>query len=133
MTGAESLLSHYLAPLQPFLCAEGVTEVVVNQPGEAGVERWGRWDWHALPQLSAGWCLTLAQAAAAAAVAKRVATKKSEPGKMPAPQKASPASPPPKVRMGIRRRGQRVAVGGGAGESDEGMAFMDDMDLRRSG
>lgn len=60
-----SVLEHYLAPLKPLLEADGVTEVVVNRPGEVGVETAGLWSWHAAPVLTAAWLRTLAVAAAA--------------------------------------------------------------------
>ena len=47
----ERTLRHMLAPLTPFLGKDGVTEVVINRPGEAGVEREGAWSWHAVPEL----------------------------------------------------------------------------------
>lgn len=60
-----SVLTHYLAPLQRRLEPEDVTELVVNRPGELGVERQGGWQWHKAPELTAEWLSTLARAAAA--------------------------------------------------------------------
>ncbi len=60
-----AVLDHYLAPLRPFLEPEAVTEVVVNRPGEIGVEAAGRWRWHKAPALTEAWLHTLAVAAAA--------------------------------------------------------------------
>jgi type IV secretion system protein VirB11 len=60
-----SVLDHYMAPLQTFLGPEGVTEVVVNRPGEVGVETDGVWRWHAAPELTEPWLRTLAVAGAA--------------------------------------------------------------------
>lgn len=60
-----AVLDVYLAPLRPFLAEEGVTEVVVNRPGEVGVEAAGRWRWRAVPELTSAWLHTLAVAAAA--------------------------------------------------------------------
>lgn len=60
-----SVLEHYLAPLQPLLAPGDVTELVVNRPGEAGVERGGEWTWHAIAELTEPWLATLAVAAAA--------------------------------------------------------------------
>jgi type IV secretion system protein VirB11 len=60
-----SVLDHYLAPLQAFLRPDGVTEVVVNRPGEVGVETGGAWSWHEAPQLTESWLRTLAVAGAA--------------------------------------------------------------------
>nr|WP_314433981.1 P-type DNA transfer ATPase VirB11 [uncultured Brevundimonas sp.] len=60
-----AVLDHYLAPLTPFLEPDGVTEVVVNGPGEIGVETCGQWRWHAVPELTETWLRTLAVAGAA--------------------------------------------------------------------
>ncbi len=60
-----AVLEHYLAPLQALLEPEGVTELVVNRPGELGIERAGGWEWRAAPELTEGWLATLARAAAA--------------------------------------------------------------------
>ncbi|MBT9471323.1 MAG: P-type DNA transfer ATPase VirB11 [Pseudomonadota bacterium] len=59
-----SVLEHYLAPLTHLLASPGVTELVVNRPGEVGVETSGRWSWHNTPELSFEWLSTLATAAA---------------------------------------------------------------------
>lgn len=63
--GDTAVLDHYLTPLRPLLEPEDVTELVVNRPGEVGVERSGRWVWHDAPKLSEPWLRTLAVAAAA--------------------------------------------------------------------
>ena len=55
-----SVLDHYLAPLRPFLEPDDVTEVVINRPGEVGVEAAGQWGWHEVPELSEAWLRTLA-------------------------------------------------------------------------
>ncbi|PQZ74966.1 MULTISPECIES: P-type DNA transfer ATPase VirB11 [unclassified Brevundimonas] len=60
-----SVLDHYLAPLRPFLVPDAVTEVVINRPGEVGVEAGGQWRWHEVADLSEAWLRTLAVAAAA--------------------------------------------------------------------
>lgn len=60
-----SVLDHYLAPLRPFLEPDDVTEVVINRPGEIGVEQAGGWRWHETPELTEPWLRTLAVAAAA--------------------------------------------------------------------
>ena len=60
-----SVLDHYLAPLRPFLEPDDVTEVVINRPGEVGVEQAGGWRWHETPELTEPWLRTLAVAAAA--------------------------------------------------------------------
>lgn len=60
-----AVLDHYLAPLRPLLEPDAVTEVVVNRPGEVGVEAAGQWHWHEVPELTGAWLHTLAVAAAA--------------------------------------------------------------------
>ncbi|QYC11462.1 P-type DNA transfer ATPase VirB11 [Brevundimonas nasdae] len=65
MTPDTTVLEHFMAPLRPLLEPEGVTEVVINRPGEAGVETEGRWTWHKAPELTEDWLRTLAVAGAA--------------------------------------------------------------------
>lgn len=60
-----AVLDHYLAPLRPLLERAGVTEVVVNRPGEIGFESADGWRWQAAPELTEAWLRTLAVAAAA--------------------------------------------------------------------
>lgn len=60
-----AVLEHYLAPLRPHLAAPDVTELVINRPGEIGVEQAGGWRWFAEPSLTEPWLRTLARAAAA--------------------------------------------------------------------
>jgi type IV secretion system protein VirB11 len=60
-----AILLHYLAPLQSRLAPADVTELVVNRPGELGIERAGGWDWFEAPDLDEAWLHTLARAAAA--------------------------------------------------------------------
>jgi len=60
-----AVLDHYLAPLRPFLEPDGVTELVINRPGEIGVETQGRWRWHETPELTEAWLRTLAVSGAA--------------------------------------------------------------------
>lgn len=49
-------LDHYLAPLRPFLADPEVTELCINQPGEAFIERRSGWDRTSLPFASFDWC-----------------------------------------------------------------------------
>lgn len=60
-----AVLQHYLKPLQACLEPAGVTEVVVNRPGELGIEHEGGWEWRPAPDLTESWLSTLAKAAAA--------------------------------------------------------------------
>ncbi|HET7881601.1 MAG TPA: P-type DNA transfer ATPase VirB11 [Acetobacteraceae bacterium] len=48
-------LRHLLAPFRPFLTDPATTEVVVNRPGEIGVEAGGTWSWHQEPGLTFDW------------------------------------------------------------------------------
>ncbi|MCI3135376.1 P-type DNA transfer ATPase VirB11 [Phenylobacterium aquaticum] len=58
-------MAHYLAPLEPLLAQPGLTELVINRPGEIGLECEGQWRWTEAPELTETWLMTLAQAAAA--------------------------------------------------------------------
>ena len=60
-----TVLLHYLAPLQRRLAPADVTELVINRPGELGLERAHGWEWHDAPELTETWLTTLARAAAA--------------------------------------------------------------------
>lgn len=62
----QAVLDHYLAPLQPWLQRDEITEIVINRPGELGVETSAGWSWHELPMLTSAWLSTLALAASAA-------------------------------------------------------------------
>jgi type IV secretion system protein VirB11 len=65
MSGDTAVLEHYLHPLRPHLDGTGVTELVINRPGELAVERDGAWHWHEAPELTEAWLRPLAIAAAA--------------------------------------------------------------------
>ena len=52
MRAGETTLRLLLEPVAGFLADAAVTDVVVNRPGEAGVERAGSWSWHAVPELT---------------------------------------------------------------------------------
>lgn len=45
-------IRHHLAPFAPFMENPAVTEIVVNKPGEFGVEAGGKWSWHNAPSLT---------------------------------------------------------------------------------
>ncbi|SEJ81004.1 type IV secretion system protein VirB11 [Sphingobium sp. AP50] len=59
-----TILRHYLAPLLPLLEPSVVTELVINRPGEVGIEDNDGWHWHEVPDLDSDWLSTLAVAAA---------------------------------------------------------------------
>jgi type IV secretion system protein VirB11 len=52
MRPGESTLRLLLAPIAEHLADPMVTEIVVNRPGEVGVERRTGWTWHELPELT---------------------------------------------------------------------------------
>ena len=52
MRDGEVLLRHMLTPFAPFLADPDVREVVVNRPGEIGVETGKGWTWHPAPELT---------------------------------------------------------------------------------
>jgi type IV secretion system protein VirB11 len=52
MRPGESTLRLMLAPIAEFLASDDVTEVVINRPGEVGVERRSGWEWHDRPDLT---------------------------------------------------------------------------------
>ncbi len=47
----ERTLRLMLTPIAGFLADDSTTEVVINRPGEVGVEQRGQWTWHDLPEL----------------------------------------------------------------------------------
>lgn len=60
----QSILTHHLAPLRALLDAPDVTELVINKPGEVGVETRGGWQWSQCAELSTPWLETLANSMA---------------------------------------------------------------------
>ncbi|ONF49435.1 hypothetical protein RSM1_09170 [Methylobacterium radiotolerans] len=52
MRAGENTLRRLLAPIAEFLAAPEVTEIVINRPGEVGVERRDGWSWHDVPTLT---------------------------------------------------------------------------------
>lgn len=49
MRNGEATLRHLLAPIQAHLDDQQVTEIVCQRPGEAGIERGGKWSWLDVP------------------------------------------------------------------------------------
>lgn len=58
------VLMHSLEPLRRFLDCEGVTELVINEPGEVGVESRDGWNWHAVPEMTFHTLMSIAVGAA---------------------------------------------------------------------
>lgn len=52
MRHGERPLRAYLAPIQVHLDNPETTEIVVNRPGEVGVEQRGKWHWHSVPEFT---------------------------------------------------------------------------------
>ena len=59
------ILRHHLEQLRSFLDDPAVREVVINRPGEMGVETSSGWSWIEDERLTPAWLSTLARAAAA--------------------------------------------------------------------
>jgi type IV secretion system protein VirB11 len=57
---ALAALKFTMAPLCAPMSAEGVTDLVVNRPGEIGIERNGRWEWSEDRRLDLPWLEALA-------------------------------------------------------------------------
>ena len=60
-----AVLDSVTAPLRKYLDDERVTELVINRPGEVGIERRGGWTWESEPSLDFKNLMALATAAAA--------------------------------------------------------------------
>jgi type IV secretion system protein VirB11 len=56
-----SALEHYLTPMRPLLADPEVTELCINRPGEALLERHSGWERVPLPIASLEWCHHLAR------------------------------------------------------------------------
>ncbi|RST50025.1 P-type DNA transfer ATPase VirB11 [Variovorax sp. MHTC-1] len=61
LRGEPSSLALFLGPLAPILADPEVTEICINQPGAAFVERQSRWTQEALPFASFDWCQSIAK------------------------------------------------------------------------
>jgi type IV secretion system protein VirB11 len=55
-----SSLDHYLLPMQWLLADTQVTEICINSPGSAWVERYSGWKQEDLPFCTFDWCMSLA-------------------------------------------------------------------------
>src|SRR3546814_7721809 len=60
-----AVLDSVTAPLRKYLDDASVTELVINLPGEVGIERRGRWTWESERSLDFKTLMALATAAAA--------------------------------------------------------------------
>ena len=60
-----AVLDSVTAPLRKYLDDARVTELVINRPGEVGIERRGGWTWESEPSLDFKNLMALATAAAA--------------------------------------------------------------------
>jgi type IV secretion system protein VirB11 len=50
-----AVLDHHMEPLRKFLGPAGVTELVINRPGEVAIEGHGGWSWEDVPELNLSW------------------------------------------------------------------------------
>lgn len=60
-TAEPSSLDHFLVPMRPLLADADVTEICINRPGEAFVERPAGWNREAIPYATYDWCHALAK------------------------------------------------------------------------
>jgi type IV secretion system protein VirB11 len=61
----QSILLHHLQPLRALLDADHVTELVINKPGEIGIEAKDGWEWESNPRLDLPWLESLSVAMSA--------------------------------------------------------------------
>jgi len=106
-----AVLDHYLAPLRPLLAPDDVTELVINRPGEVGVEHADGWRWYDQPLLTDAWLQTLAVAAAACTRqdidARRPICSTVLPGDIRCQIVVPPAVPAGAVSLTLRKPSQR--------------------------
>jgi type IV secretion system protein VirB11 len=60
-TGERSSLDHFLDPLRHLLDDDKVTEICINKPGEAYVERYSGWSCEPMSILTFDWCMSFAR------------------------------------------------------------------------
>lgn len=89
-----SSLSHYLRPLRPILRDPAVTEVCINRPGEAFIERLHGWERQALPFASFDWCRHLARLIATATQQRITAEQPLLTAALPSGERVQIAIPP---------------------------------------
>ena len=56
-----SSLDHFLDPVMDLLDEHAVTEICINQPGEAWIERYSGWTCQPMPFATFDWCMQLAK------------------------------------------------------------------------
>jgi type IV secretion system protein VirB11 len=107
-----SALSLTLLPLRPLLDDPELTELCINRPGEAYIERASGWERTALPYASFEWCLRLAKLIANAAHQKIDAQSPLLSATLPSGERAQVVIPPATtsgtVAVTLRRPADRV-------------------------
>ena len=107
-----SALSLTLSPLRPFLEDRELTELCINRPGEAFVERATGWERVALPSASYEWCVRLAKLVANATHQRIDAQTPLLSGTLPTGERAQivlpPATTPGTVAITLRRPADQV-------------------------
>lgn len=109
---SNSSLALTLAPLRPYLDDPSVTELCINRPHEAFIERATGWECIALPFADFPWCLRLAKLAANATSQKIDAQSPLLSATLPTGERAQIALPPATtsgtVAITLRRPSDRV-------------------------
>jgi type IV secretion system protein VirB11 len=107
-----SALEHYLMPLRPLLADPEVTEVCINAPGEAFVERRAGWGRTPLPFASYEWCHHFARLVAASTQQRVNAESPLLSAALPTGERIQVVMPPAcsagTVAITIRRPSERV-------------------------
>jgi type IV secretion system protein VirB11 len=107
-----SALTLTLLPLRPLLDDRELTELCINRPGEAYVERAAGWERVPLPFASYEWCVRLAKLIANATHQKISAQSPLLSGTLPSGERAQivlpPAATPRTVAIALRRPADRV-------------------------
>lgn len=102
-----SSLDHFLDPLAHLLGDEALTEICINQPGEAFVERYSGWTREPMPFATFEWCMQLARLVANHTRQRISAQEPLLSATLPAGARIQvvvpPATEPGKVSITIRR------------------------------
>lgn len=106
-TGERSSLDHYLEPMRALLQDTGVTEICINSPGHAWVERYTGWTQEALAFCTFDWCMALASLVANFTKQRVSAAEPMLSAKLPAGERINfvlpPVAPEGCVLITIRR------------------------------